>query len=110
MGGSAFVRQWIRMRAALASSTPQRDGEADLLSLTLTRAQAENLSGLPAPSPENAAIVKEKDRRRAKAMYAVEPFDTHVHDDVLDLVMDALPEHQPVQGVLVSAPSRGRAS
>lgn len=106
VGGSAFVRQWTRMRAALASSTWQRDGEADLLSLTLTRAQAENLSGLPAPSPENAAIVKEKDRRRAKAMYAVEPFDTHVHDDVLDLVMDALPEHQPVQGGLVSAPVR----
>lgn len=106
VGGSAFVRQWTRMRAALASSTPQRDGEADLLSLTLTRAQAESLSGLPAPSPENAAIVKEKDRRRAKAMYAVEPFDTHLHDDVLDLVMDALPEHQPVQGGLVSAPVR----
>ncbi|WP_144793742.1 hypothetical protein [Kocuria palustris] len=106
VGGSAFVRQWTRMRAALASSTPQREGEADLLSLTLTGAQAQSLSGLPAPSPEHTVIVKEKDRRRAKAMYAVEPFDTHLHDDVLDLVMDALPEHEAVQGGPVAAPVR----
>lgn len=91
VSGGAFVRQWTRMRAALASSTPQREDERDLIGLILTPAQAESLSGLSLPGGERIHDFKEKDRRRAKAMYAVEPFDTHLHDDVFETLMGLLP-------------------
>lgn len=91
VSGGAFVRQWSRLRTTIAAATPQRDGEVDLMGLILSRPQAESLAGLPAPAGPGVVEVKEKDRRRAKAMYGVEPFDARLHDDVFDRVMDALP-------------------
>ncbi|MCT1602130.1 hypothetical protein M3E18_03515 [Kocuria sp. p3-SID1433] len=103
VSGGAMVRQWARLRTAIAAATPQRDGEVDLMGLVLTSAQADSLAALPAPSGPSVVEIKEKDRRRAKAMYGVEPFDTRLHDDVFARIMDALPDSAAQQGAFPHA-------
>lgn len=119
VNGKTFVRQWSRLRHTVAPHVPDTEGLVDLLGMALTPQQAQQFStlGVPHPSvesvtdavtahPESAPAtvveVKEADKRRAKAMYGVEPFDIRVHDDVLNQVRDALPTGtaRPVSGQL----------
>lgn len=110
LSGQAFVRQWSRLRGTVAGHVPASEGLIDLLGMALTQEQTDQFSALPAPRPgdDNGSTpvveVKEADRRRAKAMYAVEPFDLRLHDDVFRTVIDALPggDPQPVAARLAT--------
>lgn len=96
LSGRSMVRQWSRLRGTVARGIPQRPDEVDLLTVSLSPVQAEALSALPIPSGERVAEFKEKDRRRAKGMYGVEPYDTRLHDDVFAAVLDLLPAGSPL--------------
>lgn len=113
VAGKTFVRQWSRLRHTVAPHVPDTEGLVDLLGMALTPEQAQQFSTLGIPQPSDTVTsepgaadegteqaagaattvveVKEADKRRAKAMYGVEPFDIRVHDDVLNRVRDALP-------------------
>lgn len=108
VAGKTFVRQWSRLRHTVAPHVPETDGLVDLLGMALTPEQAEQFSTLGVPQPSDTASaqntsahghgrgatvveLKETDKRRSKAMYAVEPFDVRIHDDVLNRVRDSLP-------------------
>ncbi|KAA9393142.1 hypothetical protein FCK90_13620 [Kocuria coralli] len=92
VAGKTFVRQWSRLRHTVVPHVPSTEGQVDLLGMALTEAQAEQFSALAVPEPSETLVeVREAEKRRAKAMYGVEPFETRLHDDVLGLVVDALP-------------------
>ncbi|MDO5619080.1 hypothetical protein [Kocuria sp.] len=115
VAGKTFVRQWSRLRHTVAAHVPDTAGLVDLLGMALTPEQAEQFSQLGTPEPTTAATVspstapqaegevpattvveiKETDKRRAKAMFGVEPFDVRLHHDVFDRVRDALPADMP---------------
>lgn len=120
--GRSFVRQWTRLRQTVAAHVPPTEGLVDLLGMALTPEQTEQFAALGTPVPTHpeepvssgeqgdvvpgvscaVTEVKEANKRRSKAMYAVEPFDTRLHEDVFDMVCAALPEspQQPVAAEL----------
>lgn len=95
-GGRVFLKQWHRVRRVWMNDVPE-DGGVDLLALHLDHEQAVSLERLPDPSKQmksapGVRILKESDPRRAKVMYAVDPLSARVHFDVLDEVIDLLPD------------------
>lgn len=100
VSGKNFVRQWSRLRHTVAAHVPATEGLVDLLGMALTPQQAEQFSalGVPAPTrtedhPDTTVVeFKESDKRRAKAMFGVEPFEIRLHDDIFQQVCDFLPD------------------
>ncbi|MDO4255060.1 MAG: hypothetical protein Q4C81_07955 [Kocuria sp.] len=103
VSGKNFVRQWSRLRQTVATHVPATDGLVDLLGMAVTPEQADDFRTLTVPTPTSdgqgtlVVEIKEADKRRAKAMFSVEPFDVRLHDDVFHRLCNALPASAPRQ-------------